>query len=433
MGNLLSFTKKTIKDIKLSGKTILLRADYNVPLSKDGKITDDYRIQQSLPTIKYLIEKKCRVVICAHLGRPDGRRDLKYSLQPVAKRLEKLLGKKVYFTPITVGDVAKKAVNKLKDGQVLILENLRFNPEEEENDKKFAKELASLADIFVEDGFGIAHRAHASTEGVTKYLPSVAGLLLEKEVSTIRDIIDNPRHPLMAIVGGAKISDKIEILKKFIKLADVLVIGGAMANTFMKAKGIDIAKSLSDTDDVPMAKEIMRLAELEAKKRKFIFYLPQDSVVVSKVDKFAKTRIVDWDAHLIATLENYPKRPPRSAFQLNKEDIIVDIGPFSGAFIAGCMQLVNTVVWNGTMGITETPSVDGPVGPFAHGTELMIEALVGEFGHRPYSLIGGGDTAGYIQERGMVKYFNHVSTGGGASLDLLAGKKLPGVEALKDK
>ncbi len=429
----MSFTKKTIKDIKLSGKTVLLRADYNVPLSKDGKITDDYRIKQSLPTIEYLIDKKCKVVICAHLGRPDGRRDLKYSLQPVAKRLEKLLGKKVYFTPVTVGDVAKKAVDKLKDGQVLLLENLRFNPEEEANDKKFAKELASLADVFVEDGFGIVHRAHASTEGVTKYLPSVAGLLLEKEVTTINGIIDNPRHPLMAIVGGAKISDKIEILKKFIKLADVLVIGGAMANTFMKAKGIDIARSLSDADDVPMAKEIIRLAELESKKRKFIFYLPQDSVVASRVDKLAKTRIVDWDAHLIATLENYPKRPPRSAFQLNKDDIILDIGPFSGAFIAGCMQLVNTVVWNGTMGVTETPSVDGPVGPFAHGTELIIEALVGEFGHRPYSFIGGGDTAGYIEERGMVEYFNHVSTGGGASLDLLAGKKLPGVEALKDK
>lgn len=429
----MSFRKKTIKDINITGKTVLLRADYNVPLSKNGKISDDYRIKKSLPTINYLLEKKCKVVICSHLGRPEGRRDLKYSLSPIAKRLGVLLDKNVLFTPVTVGEVAKTVVNKLKSGQVLLLENLRFNPEEEANDKKFAKDLASLADIFVEDGFGIVHRAHASTEGVTHHLPSVAGLLLEKEVTVIEEITNNPRRPLMAIVGGAKVSDKMEILKKFIKLADVLVIGGAMANTFLKAKGVDIARSLSDAEDVPLAKDIMHLAEQEAKKRKFIFYLPQDSVVADKIDKTAQTRIVDWDAHLIATVENYPKRPPRSALKLNHTDIILDIGPFSGAFIAGCMQVVNTVVWNGTMGVTETPSVDGPVGPFAHGTELVIEALMGEFGHKPYSLIGGGDTAGYVEERGLVECFNHVSTGGGASLDLLAGKKLPGVEALQDK
>ncbi len=433
MGNFLSFTKKTIKDIKLSGKTVLLRADYNVLLSDSGKITDDYRLQKSLPTIRYLLDNKCKVVICSHLGRPDGRRDLRYSLAPVAQRLEKLLGKKIKFVPATVGDVVKKAVASLKGGQILLLENLRFNPEEEANDKKFSKELAGLADIFVEDGFGVVHRAHASTEGVTHYLPSVAGLLVDKEVSEIIQITAKPKRPLMAIVGGAKVSDKLEILKKFIKLADVLVIGGAMANTFLKAKGIDIARSLSDADDVPLARDIMLRAEQEAKKRKFIFYIPQDSVVADKIDKTAKTRIVDWDAHLIATLENYPKRPPRSAYKLNNDDIILDIGPFSGAFIAGCMQLVNTVVWNGTLGVTETPSVDGPVGPFAHGTELIIEALMGEFGHKPYSLIGGGDTAGYVEERGLTEYFNHVSTGGGASLDLLAGKKLPGVEALQDK
>lgn len=433
MEKTLSFTKKTIKDINLQGKTVLVRADYNVPLTKDGKIADDYRIKKSLLTMEYLLKQNCKVVVCSHLGRPDGRRNLDYSLAPVAKQLGKLLDKKTYFVADSVGNAVEVAVEHLKQGEVLLLENLRFYPGEEANDKEFAKQLASLADIFVEDGFGVVHRAHASTEGVTHFLPSVAGLLLEKEVSVINEVLVSPKRPLMAIVGGAKVSDKIEILEKFIKLADILVIGGAMANTFLKAKGIDIAKSLSAPADVPLAKDIINLAEKEAKNRQFTFYLPQDSVVASKIDKTARTRIVDWDAHIIATLENYPKQPPRSASKLEADEIILDIGPFSGAFIAGSMQLVNTVVWNGTMGVTETPAINGPVGPFAHGTEIVIEALMGEFGHRPFSLIGGGDTSGYIEERGLVDCFDHVSTGGGASLDLLAGKKLPGVEALKDK
>ena len=429
----MSFTKKTIKDTDLQGKTVLLRADYNVPLTKEGKIADDYRVKKSLPTIEYLLKQNCKVVVCSHLGRPDGKRNLDYSLAPVANKLGKLRDKKVYFVADTVGDTVKTAVEHLKNGEVLLLENLRFYSGEEANDKEFAKQLASLADVFVEDGFGVVHRAHASTEGVTHFLPSVAGLLLEKEVSTIYEVLVRPKRPLMAIVGGAKVADKIEILEKFIKLADIVVIGGAMANTFLKAKGVDIAKSLSEPSDVSLAKDILRLAEKEAKSRQFTFYLPQDSVVASKIDKTARTRIVDWDAHVIATLENYPKRPPREAGKLDKDEIILDIGPFSGAFIAGSMQLVNTVVWNGTMGVTETPAIDGPIGPFAHGTEIVIEALMGEFGHRPFSLIGGGDTSGYIEERGLVDCFDHVSTGGGASLDLLAGKKLPGVEALRDK
>lgn len=427
------FTKKTIKDIDIKGKTVLLRADYNVPLNKAGKITDNYRIKKSLPTLEYLLKQDCKVVVCAHLGRPEGRRDLRFTLAPVAKQLNRLLNKKVYFVPDTIGGVVKSAVNNLKHGEVLLLENLRFYKEEEANDKKFAKQLASLADIFVEDGFGIVHRAHASTEGVTHYLPSVAGLLLEKEVSTIYNVLITPKRPLMAIIGGAKIADKIEIIEKFIKLANIVAIGGAMANTFLKAKGIDIAKSLVEPADVPLAKDIMRLAQKESKQRQFTFYIPQDSVVANKIDKTARTRIVDWDANIIASVENYPKRPPRESNQLKKDEIILDIGPFSGAFIAGSMQLVNTVIWNGTMGVTETPAIDGPVGPFAHGTEIIIESLMGEFGHRPYSLIGGGDTAGYIEERGLVNCFDHVSTGGGASLDLLAGKKLPGVEALQNK
>lgn len=429
----MSFTKKTIKDIELKGKTVLLRADYNVPMTTDGKVADNYRVKKSLPTIEYLLKQKCKVVICSHLGRPDGRRNLAFSLAPVAKQLSNLLDKKVYFVADTVGESVTRAVKNLKAGEVLMLENLRFYPQEEDNDKEFAKQLAELADVFVQDGFGVVHRAHASTEGVTHFLPSVAGLLLEKEVSAINQVLVNPKRPLMAIVGGAKVSDKIEILEKFIKLADIVVIGGAMANTFLRAKGVDIAKSLSAPADIPLAKEIMRRADIESRSRQFTFYLPQDSVVANKIDKTAQTRIVDWDANVIATLENYPKRPPRDSSRLKANEIILDIGPFSGAFIAGSMQMVNTVVWNGTMGVTEVPSINGPIGPFAHGTEVVIEALLGDFGHRPYSLIGGGDTAAYIEERDLVNCFDHVSTGGGASLDLLAGKKLPGVEALESK
>ena len=432
MESKLSFSKKSIKDISLKGKTVLLRADYNVPI-KDGKVVDDYRIIQSLPTIKYLLDKNCKVIICSHLGRPKGKRDHSLSLGPVADVLSKKLTEKVFFSDDCIGTHVTESVKKLEQGQVLLLENLRFYKEEESNDKDFAKKLANLADIFVEDGFGVVHRAHASTEGVTKHVQSVAGLLLEQEVSTIEDVMSKPKRPLVAIIGGAKIDDKIDIIDTFIKKADVVVIGGAMANTFLKAKGVDIAKSLSEPKEVSVAKDIIKKAEQEAKKRKFVFFVPHDSVAVSKIDKHAKTRIVDWTAHVIATLENYPKRPPKQSGQLKDNEIIVDIGPYSGAFIAGVIQLAGTVIWNGAMGITEIDAVEGPIGPFAHGTETVIEALLGEHGNKPYSLIGGGDTSGYIQERGLTECFNHVSTGGGASLDLMAGKKLPGVEALENK
>ncbi len=429
----MSFTKKTIKDISVKDKTVLVRADFNVPLTKDGKVAGDFRLEQAIPTIKYLIDQNCKIIICSHLGRPNGKRNLDFSLAPVAKRLGKLLGSPVYFVGDTIGNAVDTAVKHLKPGGVLVLENLRFYSEEENNDKDFAKQLASLADIFVEDGFGVVHRAHASTEGVTKFLPSVAGLLLAKEVTAISKVVSDPEKPMMAIVGGSKIADKIDILKSFIKKADIVAVGGAMANTFLRAKGINIARSLSEPADVPLAHDILEMAEAESAKRQFSFYLPQDSVVANKIEKTAHTRIVDWDSRIIATLENYPKLPPKSASKLESDEIILDIGPYSGAFIAGSMQLVKTVVWNGTMGVTEVPSINGPIGPFAHGTEIIIEALMGEFGNRPYSLIGGGDTSAYIEDRGLVNCFNHVSTGGGASLDLLAGKKLPGIEALMDK
>jgi phosphoglycerate kinase len=429
----MSFTKKTIRDIDLKDRKVLLRADYNVPLDDHGNITDDYRLQQSLPTVQFLLGHGAAVIICSHLGRPDGKANPKYSLLPVAKRLKELLDKDVEFAPDCVGDRAKKAAGNLQTGQVLLLENLRFHAEEEENDEGFAKQLAGLADVFVQDGFGVVHRAHASTEGVTRFLPSVAGLLLEREVDTITGVMENPTKPLVAVIGGAKIADKIDVLKRFIDIADVVAVGGAMANTFLQASRIKVGKSLTDEDDVPLAKQILELAREKSKTGKFVFYLPQDGVVAHKIDKQAPTRIVDWSAHVIAEVENYPKRPPHESAVVGTDEMILDIGPFSGAFIAGSLQLAGTVVWNGAMGVTETAGLQGPVGPFAHGTELLVEAMTGQFGNRPFSLVGGGDTVGYIESRGLLQAFNHVSTGGGASLELMSGRKLPGVEALENK
>jgi phosphoglycerate kinase len=425
------FTKQTVKDVDLAGKTVVLRADYNVPL-ENGVITDDYRIQQSLPTVQYLLDHAAKVIICSHLGRPTGPKDAANSLFPVAKRLQQLLDRPVEFATDCVGEQAQKASAGLKQGQVLLLENLRFHPEEEANDPEFAKQLASLADIFVQDGFGVVHRAHASTEGITHFLPSVAGLLLHKEVDTITNVMLKPERPLMAIVGGAKIADKIEILHRFIEIADFVAVGGAMANTFLAAQGVQIGDSLYDKADVPVAKSILRQAAVQAKKRPFVFAVPHDVVVADDIDKTKPTRIVDFTAHAIADIENYPKRAPLSASHVHAHEKILDIGPFSGSFIAGGIQLANTVVWNGTMGVTETESLQGKIGPYAHGTELVIEALLGEFGHKPFTVVGGGDTVGYVESRKLVDCFGHVSTGGGASLELMSGRKLPGVEALNN-
>lgn len=427
------FTKKTIRDIDVQGKRVLLRADYNVPVADDGTITDDYRIKQSVPTVKALLEKGVKLTICSHLGRPDGKRDTHFTLKPVAKRLGELLGQDVQFTDDCIGDAAIAASSALQPGQVLLLENLRFHPEEEANDDNFAQQLARFGEVFVQDGFGVVHRAHASTEAITHHLPSVSGLLLEKEVDTITRVMDTPERPLMAIVGGAKISDKIDVLNRFIDIADFIAIGGAMANTFLVANGVQIAKSKFDDADVPIARDIIAKAKEKAKQQRFIFYIPQDGIVAKSLDKTATTRIVDWDANVIADVESYPKQPNEASRKVEDDEMILDIGPFSGAFIAGGIQLANTVVWNGTMGVTETPALNGPVGPFAHGTELVIDAMLGDYGHRPFSLVGGGDTVGYIEARKLTGAFNHVSTGGGASLELMAGRKLPGVEALENK
>jgi phosphoglycerate kinase len=426
------FTKQTIRDVDLHGKTVLLRADYNVPL-EDGKITDDYRIKQSLPTLRYLLDHHVRLIICSHLGRPDGKVVTSLSLFPVAKRLQELLGQEVEFVPDCVGERVTKAVEALKPGQVLLLENVRFHPEEEADDTDFAKQLAALADIFVQDAFGVVHHPAVSVSELPKYLPGVAGLLLEKEVDTITNVMSNPKRPLMAIIGGAKIADKIDILHRFIEIADFVAVGGAMANTFLAAQGVDIAESHYDRADVPTARNILHKAARVAKERPFVFIIPYDGVVAHAIDKTLPTRIVDWRAHVIADIENYPKRPPAAASQVHAHETILDVGPFTGSLIAGGVQLASTVVWNGTMGVTETNGLQGPIGPYAHGTELVIEALLGEFGHKPFTVVGGGDTVGYLESRNLVGCFGHVSTGGGASLELMGGRPLPGVEALLNK
>lgn len=426
------FTKQTIRDVDLYGKTVLLRADYNVPL-KDGKITDDYRIKQSLPTLRYLLDRGAKIIISSHLGRPEGKRDDSLSLFPVAKRLQQLLEKNVEFATDCVGEPATKAASGMKTGDVLLLENLRFHNEEKDNDDKFAKQLASLANVYVNDAFGVDHRADASVAAVTKHLPSVAGLLLEKEMTTLTQVMEKPERPLMAVIGGAKIADKLDVMHRFVEIADIVAVGGAMANTFLVAKGIEVGESLYDKAEVVTAKDILKKAETEAKKRPFVFIVPHDVVVAQKIDKAASTRIVEVTSHTMADIEHYPHRVPVKAHTIRPHEKILDIGPFSASFIAGAIQLANTVVWSGTLGVTETASLQGPIGPTAHGTQTVIEAMLGEFGHKPFTVVGGGDTVGYVESRQLVEVFNHVSTGGSASLEVLAGHKLPGVEALRNK
>ena len=427
------FTKKTIRDIDLKNKTVLLRTDYNVPLKK-SQISDDYRITQSLDTINYLISQNCKIVICSHLGRPlDNKPDPTLSLFPVAKRLKELLNKNIEFTTDCIGQEVQNKITKLDNSNVLLLENLRFHKEEELNDPIFAEQLSKGSDIFIQDAFGVVHRSHASTSAITKFLPSVSGLLLQKEVDTITETISNPSRPLMTIVGGAKIADKLEVLNQFIKISDILAIGGAMANTFLMAEGLNVGSSVIDREDMALARDILDNTKKESRKRNFNFFLPFDAVVASDMKPNQKTRIVDWSSNVISDIENYPKRPPKSSFSIQSNEKILDIGPFSGAFYAGLIQLSKTVVWNGTLGVTEVESYKDPVGPFSHGTDLIIQALVGDFGAKPFSLVGGGDTVGYIENRKLVNAFNHVSTGGGASLELMSGHKLPGIENLLNR
>jgi phosphoglycerate kinase len=366
------FHKKTIRDIDLQHKTVLVRADYNVPL-ENGAITDDYRIEKSLPTIEYLLKQDCKVVICSHLGRPSGPNDTVYSLAPVARRLGELQKKHVRLAADCVGPESRQMISDLQAGEILLLQNLRFHKEEEQNDPEFARLLADGIDVFVQDGFGAVHRAHASTDAVTRHLPSVAGLLVADEVEAINDVMEKPERPLFALIGGAKIRDKIDMLRRFLDIADFVAVGGAMANTFLLAEGVEIGKSRAEPEDIPLAKEIMEKARRKAKEGNFVFYVPQDGVVAENIDSKGRTRIVDWGTQSIAEIENYPQQPPKESSMVQKNESILDIGPFSGAFIAGGMQLSNTVIWNGAMGVTETPGLLSKTGPYSQGTHLVVE------------------------------------------------------------
>ncbi len=429
----MSFWKRTVKEYDLQGKRVLVRADYNVPLDDEGNITDDYRIQQSIPTLQYLLEQACSIVIISHLGRPKDEHDTKYSLEPVAKRLAERFNREIKFAHDCTGDESQQKVSDLQPGDILLLENLRFHKEEEKNDDGFAKSLAQHGEVFIQDGFGVVHRAHASTDAITKHLPSVAGLLLENEVGTITDAMEQPDQPLMAIVGGAKVSDKIDVLHKFVEKADIVAIGGAMANVFLHAKGLPVGNSKLNDNDISLAKDVLAAAKKRSEESDFIFYVPQDGVVASEITPRAQTRVVDWGSHVFADVEAYPKKPATEDIELGENDMILDIGPYSGAFIAGAMQLCKTVIWNGAMGVTEIKGLQGPVGPFSHGTETIVESCGGQFGNRPHSIVGGGDTVGYLSSMQALDNFSHVSTGGGASLELMAGARLPGVDSLQDK
>jgi phosphoglycerate kinase len=405
------FPKKTLRQVPLDNKIVLVRADYNVPLNDDGTIADDYRMLQSLPTLKYLLSAGCKIIITSHLGRPDGKVVAKESLEPVATHLGELLGQPVGFVPDCVGDRVKVASKRLKPGGVLLLENVRFHPEEEKNDEAFAKNLAadSGAQYFVQDGFGVVHRAHASTDAVTHFLPSVAGLLLEKEVSTILEAMQSPKRPLVAVLGGAKVSDKIKILERFVTIADQIVIGGAMANTFLKYKGLPVGKSVCEEGQE---------AEIDR-----IYALVRQKVGDERVDDFL---LLPSDVVVATEISPNQKRVVADTKDVKPDEYILDLGTKSiEAMLAHC-QKAKTVVWNGTLGYAEYVV-------FAYASAKLAMFLA-EHKDGVFSLVGGGDTADFVvhwdAKRG--KSFGHVSTGGGASLELMAGDKLPGVEALLD-
>ncbi len=392
--------KKTIKDIDLKGKRVLMRVDFNVPLDENLNITDDIRIRSALPTIKYALERQAKVILMSHLGRPDGQVKEELRLAPVAKRLRELLDKPVTALKECIGDDVKKTVSGLKPGDVVLLENLRFHAAEEKNDPAFAKELASLGDVFVNDAFGTAHRAHASTEGVTHYLPSVAGFLLEKEMEYLGNAVDNPKRPFVAILGGAKVKDKIKVIDNLLNKVDTLLIGGGMAYTFLKVQGKTIGSSKLDKDGLETAKSALE----KAAKKKIPMLLPIDHVIGDKFDASADAKVVGEDI-------------PDGWMGL-------DIGPKTIKLFEDKLKGAKTIVWNGPLGVFEMER-------FAKGTEDVARFIAGLKGVT--SIIGGGDTAAAMAKFKVDSKMAHISTGGGASLEYLEGRGLPGIDALNDK
>lgn len=408
MGGKRRFYKRTVRDIELGGQTVLLRADYNVPLNDDGTIADDYRIASSLPTLQYLLDQNCKVIICSHLGRPDGKPNKKESLEPIAMRLGELLGRHISFVPESVGDQVVQAVKKLPKGRILLLENLRFHSGEEKNDRSFARALAHDcgARYFIQDGFGVVHRAHASTSAVTEFLPSVAGLLLEKEVMTIDRAMKNPERPMVAVMGGAKVSDKIKVIERFVELADTVVIGGAMANTFLKYRGYPIGKSVHEEGLETIMKSIYQAAEKKAEDVDEFLVLPTDVAVGTEISNTARRVIVSRD-------------------DVRSNEMILDIGSDSIHTVSEIITDAKTIIWNGTMGLAEKEK-------FSYGSARTALAIAQN--ESSTSVIGGGDTADFVLgwDPSGGKSFTHVSTGGGASLELMAGDPMPGIESLLD-
>ena len=391
--------KKTVEDIDVSGKKVLVRCDFNVPFDAEGNISDPKRINEALKTIKYLKDHGAKVILCSHLGRPKGEFNMKYSLAPVAAYLTKALGQEVKMAKDVVGESAKELAASLKDGDVMLIENVRFHKEEEKNDPEFAKQLASLADIYVNDAFGTAHRAHASTAGVADYLPAVCGYLIQKEITVMGGTLTSPKRPFVAILGGAKVSDKIGVITNLIDKCDTLIIGGAMAYTFAAAQGRKIGSSKCEEDKIDLAKEI--LAKAEAKGVKFL--LPVDNMCADAFAEDANTKV----------------------FEGNIEDgwMGMDIGPKTMELYAAAVKDAGTVVWNGPMGVFE-------MAPFAKGTIAVAQAIADS---NAVSIIGGGDSAAAVETLGFADKMTHISTGGGASLEFLEGRVLPGIACLNEK
>ncbi len=395
--------KATVRDIDVSGKRVLVRVDFNVPLDASGHITDDTRIRAALPTIQYLLDHGASVILMSHLGRPKGKVVDSMRLTPVAHRLSELLGRPVEMAPDSIGAETERMAQSLEPGQILLLENLRFHSEEEANDPAFAKALANLGEVYVDDAFGSAHRAHASTEGVTRYLPGVSGFLMEKELAFLGGALENPKRPFAAIVGGAKVSDKIAVLDRLIDMADVVLIGGGMANTFFKAQGLSVGESLVEDDKLDDARRLMTKAGQTGKR----FILPVDVVIA---DRFAE------DARHEVTTPDHVRDGWR----------ILDIGPRTIQKFGRALADAQTIVWNGTLGVAEFPA-------FAEGTDAVVTLLAERTRAGATTIIGGGDSAAAVEAAGKASEMSHVSTGGGASLEFLEGRTLPGVAALQDR